>query len=112
MLYVRFFNSSFKYEWSHGYSGGLAAARLREIYSDGTVSVEMVPKWKYDEGEVPRSDGSFANAFMSEDYSYAYDWQYHRDRLNTSHKDVEMRRCQMQPNDAGRMLYPQVDLGP
>ena len=66
----------------------------------------MVPLWKYDEGEVPRSDGSFANE-TSEDYSYTYDVLYHKDQLNTSHPDIEMKRCQMQPNDAGRMLYPQ-----
>ena len=110
LLYVHYQGS---YGGAHGYSGGRAAAFLREIHSDGTVSVEMKSMWKFD-GEV--GDLRYAgDPHYPEDswfsygssYSYAYDGWYHHGLINISHPDVGMRRCSMQPNAAGRMLYPQ-----
>ena len=49
LLYVKFYNSSWGGDgYARGYSGGKAPGHLREIHADGTVTLAMIPMFKYD----------------------------------------------------------------
>eukprot|EP00966_Prymnesium_polylepis_P305592 7061916-Prymnesium_polylepis.1 len=87
--------------WARSYWPKIPA-HLRQVHGDGTVTVEYLPMYKFDEDGIARASSSYGT---SASYSYSYDGQYNY--VNSSNPEMELRRCRMWPNPTGRMFYPQ-----
>jgi len=114
LLYVKFYNATWEGDgYARGYSGGKAGGTLTEVHPDGTVTLAMVPMFKYDEDGAVRDcsysygsnhgPGCDGSAPSGDSYSYSYDYGYQL--INTSEPSMELKRCRMEPNAVGRLFY-------